>query len=88
MSCSHCLCDIVLGSTIVCVNHMYSIIMMENHHCDTSLLSQVTKRTPAHCAAERGNLKMVQLLHQHGADISLRNTVSNTCTFMLTVSTL
>ena len=62
--------------------------MVENYHCDTSLLSQVSESTPAHWAAENGNLKMIQLLHQHGADMSLKDRVSDTCTFMLTVSTL
>ena len=62
--------------------------MVENHHCDTSLLSQVFGDTPAHLAAKKGNLKMIQLLHQHGVDMSLRDKVSDTRTFMLTVSTL
>ena len=72
----------------MCVNHIFNIMMVENHHCDTSLLSQVFGCTPAHYAADKGNLKMIQLLHQHGADMSLRDFVSDTCTFMLTVSTL
>ena len=71
----------------MCKSHV-QYNMVENHHCDTSLLSQYTESTPAHWAAVNGYLKMIQLLHQHGADMSLRNTVSDTCTFMLTVSTL
>ena len=62
--------------------------MVENDHCDTSLLSQLLGSTPARLAAKNGYLKMIQLLHQHGADMSLRDIVSDTCTFMLTVSTL
>ena len=71
----------------VCKSHVqYNMVV--NHHCDTSLLSQFSGYTPAHLAADKGNLKMIQLLHQHGADMSLKDTVSDTCTFMLTVSTL
>ena len=71
----------------MCKSHV-QYNMVENHHCDTSLLSQIVGSAPAHLAAENGNLKMIQLLHQHGADMSMRDIVSDTCTFMLTVSTL
>ena len=59
--------------------------MLEDH-CDTSLLLQITRQTPVHWAAEYGHIKMVKLLHQHGADLSLRDMVSVTCA--LTVSVL
>ena len=51
--------------------------MLEDY-CDTSLLSQFTQ-TPAHYAAQYGHLNVLKVLHQHGADLSLRDHVSVTC---------
>ena len=51
--------------------------MLEDY-CDTSLLSQYWRQTPAHYAAQYGHLNVLKVLHQHGADLSLRDNVSVT----------
>ena len=49
--------------------------MLEDY-CDTSL--QVSQ-TPAHWVAMQGRLDVLKVLHQNGADLSLRDKVSVTC---------
>ena len=57
---------------------------MHVHNCDTLLLSQLVRRTPAHLAAKNGHLNVLKVLYQHGADLLLRDEVSVNCISTIT----